>query len=97
MRRGIFTDLVALAVLILGIAAAGALFDHAFLARVARGVDALLTPLHGRGQAQEVAMLGAPHGDGLPTPIVLGKSAPTPRDEVAQGGFGEVRCVLFLL
>ncbi len=72
MRRGIFTDLVALAVLILGIAAAGALFDHAFLARVARGVDALLTPLHGRGQAQEVAMLGAPHGDGLPTPIVLG-------------------------
>ncbi len=72
MRRGLIQDIFALAVLIGAIVAAGALFDHAFLGRVARGVDALFAPLRSGGASQAPIVLGAPHGDGLPTPLVLG-------------------------
>jgi len=74
VRRGLPTHFVALAVLVLAIAAAGALLARASLGGVARSVDALFAPLGGAaGQPSSGPQaLGAPHGDGLPTPIVLG-------------------------
>ncbi len=74
MRRG-FIDIrqvLALAVLVGAIIAAGAFLQHEVLGRVAHEVDALFSPVGGHGVAPAPVVLGAPHAAGLPTPLVLG-------------------------
>jgi spore germination protein YaaH len=74
VRRG-FIDIrqiLALAVLVGAIIAAGAFLQHEVLGRVAREVNALFSPVVGRGLEPAPVVFGAPHAAGLPTPLVLG-------------------------
>ena len=72
MRRGFAKELVGLAVLIAAVSMAGALSTHASFEQIARGADALLSPLESSTGSVVPAVLGAPHSAGLPTPMILG-------------------------
>ena len=60
------------ALLILAAAAVVVLVARLIAGGTARQVDAMLLPQHGAQATAAPVETGAPHGDGLPTPIVLG-------------------------